>query len=80
VLFAPSAEKQLFKLAKPIQIRLVHAIAKLAEDPMLGKTLKGELKDYRSYRIGDYRIIYFIRHQKIQIEIIRVAHRREVYR
>lgn len=80
IIFAPSAEKQFFKFPKSIQTRLAHAIAKLVQDPLLGKLLKGELKEYRSYRVGDYRVIYFIRQKKIQIEIIRVAHRREVYR
>ena len=80
VVFAPTAEKQLLKLAKIVRIRVVQAIAKLAEDPHLGKQLKGELKEYRSYRVGSYRIVYFIRHKRIQIEIIQIAHRREVYR
>lgn len=80
IVFAPTAEKQLKKLDKPVQTRIVHAIAKLATDPCLGKQLKGELSDYRSYRVGDYRVVYFVHQQKIQVEIIRVAHRREVYK
>jgi mRNA interferase RelE/StbE len=80
IVFAPTAEKQLFKLPQPTRVRLAHAISKLVLDPYLGKPLKGELREYRSYRVGDYRVIYFIRNRKIQIEIIRVVHRREVYR
>ncbi|MBU4484443.1 type II toxin-antitoxin system RelE/ParE family toxin [bacterium] len=80
IVFAPIAEKQLMRLGKIVRIRVVRAIAKLATDPFLGKQLKGELKEYRSFRVGDYRVVYFIRKQKIQIEIIRVSHRREVYR
>lgn len=80
IVFAPIAEKQLLGLAKTVRLRVAHAIARLADDPLLGKQLKGELKDYRSYRVGDYRIVYFIRKQVVQVEIVRVAHRREVYR
>lgn len=80
IVFAPSAEKQLLKLPRATRIRLAHAISKLALDPLLGKPLKGELQEYRSYRVGDFRVIYFFRQRKIQIEIIRVAHRREAYR
>ena len=80
IVFAPTAEKQFLKLTKIIRLRVATAIAKLADDPFLGKQLKGELKDYQSYRVGDYRIIYFIRHQTVQVEIIRIAHRRESYR
>lgn len=80
IVFAPTAEKQFMSLTKVVRLRMAHAIAKLAALPHLGKRLKGELADYWSYRVGDYRVVYFIRQKLIQIEIIRVAHRREVYR
>jgi mRNA interferase RelE/StbE len=80
ILFAPTALKQLQKFDRSVQIRLCNAIAKLGKDPFLGKQLKGELKDYRSYRVGNYRVIYLVRHRKVQVEIINVAHRREVYK
>lgn len=78
ILFAPTAEKQFFALAKLVRVRMARAIAKLADDPFLGKQLKGELKEYRSYRVGDYRVVYFIRNHILQVQIIRIAHRREV--
>lgn len=80
IVFAPTAAKQLKRLDHQVQKRIVLAITNLASDPFLGKLLKGDFKDYRSYRIGDYRVIYFVRTQKIQVEIIKIAHRREVYR
>lgn len=80
IVFAPTALKQFKKLQRNIQLRIAGGIAKLAHDPFLGKQLKGELKEYRSLRVGIYRVVYFIRHQKIQVEIIRVAHRRQAYR
>lgn len=80
IVFSPTAEKQVLRLVKSVRIRVVQGIAKLATDPWLGKQLKGELKEYRSYRVGDYRVIYYLRHNILQVEIIRVAHRRDVYR
>ena len=80
IVFAPTAEKQFMRLNKLARARVAAAIAKLASDPLLGKQLKAQLKDYRSYRVGDYRVIYFVRHREIQVEIIRVAHRKEAYR
>ena len=80
IVFAPIAEKQFLRLTKVIKVRVAGGIAKLAKDPYLGKELKGQLKEYRSFRIGDYRVIYYIRRQKIRIEIIRIAHRKNVYR
>lgn len=68
------------KLAKVVRMRVAQAIAKLASDPSIGKRLKAELKDYRSFRVGDYRVIYFVRKRLVQIEMIRVAHRKEAYR
>lgn len=80
IVFAPTAERQFMRLTKIVRLRVAQAIAKLAADPHLGKRLKGELRDYWSYRVGDYRVVYFIRQRLIQVEIIRVAHRREAYR
>jgi mRNA interferase RelE/StbE len=80
IVFAPTAERQFLKLSKVVRIRVAQAIAKLANDPFIGKRLKAEFADYRSFRVGDYRVIYFVRKKLIQVEIIRVAHRREAYR
>lgn len=80
ILFAPTAEKQFLKLAKIVRGRVAQAIAKLADDPHLGKQLKGELRECRSYRVGDYRVIYLIHRHKIEVQIIRIAHRKEVYK
>ena len=74
------AEKQFLQLTKIVRVRVAQAIVRLGDDPGLGKQLKGELRDYRSLRVGDYRVIYYVRHNKIQIEVIRISHRRDVYR
>jgi mRNA interferase RelE/StbE len=53
----------------------------LALDPThLGKALTGILKGFRRYRVGDYRILYVVAHEEIRITIVRVGHRRDVYR
>lgn len=43
------------------------------------KSLKGKLKGYYRYRVGDYRIIYEIDDQTIQVIVIKIAHRSQVY-
>ena len=45
-----------------------------------GKALKGELKDYWRYRIGDYRLLADIDDEKVCIFAIKVAHRKDVYK
>lgn len=50
------------------------------DNPRLyGKALVGDKKGYWRYRIGSYRLIAEIDDGKIRINIINVAHRREVY-
>lgn len=45
-----------------------------------GKTLKGELKDYIRFRVGDYRIISIVEEDIFVITNIHVGHRKDVYR
>lgn len=56
-----------------------NAFDRLSQDPTIGKTLKGDLKGYWSYRVGVYRIIYIVRQTEIVIEVLRIQHRKEVY-
>ena len=52
------------------------------QDPRgLGEALRGpELGKYWKYRVGDYRIVRDIRDDRILILVVRIGHRREVYR
>ena len=45
-----------------------------------GKALKGNLKEYWRYRIGDYRILADINDDQIQIIVFNVGHRKEIYK
>lgn len=73
--------KALDRLGKPDQRRVVLAIAELGTDPRpLGaKVLSGE-EDFYRIRVGDYRIIYQIDGAKLIVHVLRLGHRREVYR
>jgi mRNA interferase RelE/StbE len=47
----------------------------------LGKPLTGELLgDYWRYRVGDYRIVVEFHDDRLEILVIKIGHRREVYR
>jgi len=50
----------IFNSDKKIFTRLTAALDDIRENPFSGKLLSGNLKGYRSYRVGDYRIIYEI--------------------
>ncbi|MBI3291292.1 MAG: type II toxin-antitoxin system RelE/ParE family toxin [Elusimicrobia bacterium] len=59
---------------------MAHAIDRLALHPELGKFLHGEWKGYRTYRTGNYRIIYRVERSRFIIYIITIDDRKEVYR
>lgn len=83
VLLVPSAKRALASLPIAVQRRLRGAIDGLATDPRPpgSKLLAGKATD-RLWRIraGDYRILYDIRDEELVVLVIRVGHRREVYR
>lgn len=75
------AKKQIENLPEKIQLRILSVIIELiANNPYIGKPLKGGFKGHYSYRVSDYRIIYIILKQEILVQVINVMHRREVYR
>lgn len=78
---APAAERALKKLPVDVQRRIIKGILKLELNPRPSgvKKLSGEEDLYR-VRIGDNRVIYQIRDGELIVLVVRVAHRREVYR
>jgi mRNA interferase RelE/StbE len=81
VLFQPSAARQIRKLPADVRRRVVLAAEALGVDPrpMGCQRLKGSESIWR-IRVGDYRILYEIRDQVLTVLVVRVGHRREVYR
>ncbi|HEY0011499.1 MAG TPA: type II toxin-antitoxin system RelE/ParE family toxin [Allosphingosinicella sp.] len=80
----PEAAKELQKLDRKAAARILTTletrIAALEDPRTLGAALKGEHEGYWRWRIGDYRVIASIVDERITILVVRVAHRREVYR
>ena len=75
-----SAAKALAKIKKDDRIRLVKAIDRLREEPNAGGVLKGEFAGLRRLRVGSYRIIFEVIDEQLVVLVIRVGHRRDVYR
>ena len=75
-----SAARELKRLARPERIRIVAAIDRLAETPHLGAALKGDLRGLRRLRVGDHRVVYEVRDDELIVLVVRIAHRRDVYR
>jgi mRNA interferase RelE/StbE len=78
---SPDADKQLAKLDGSVRIRVAQRIDQLAENPRPQgcKRLKGDDNLWR-VRAGDYRIVFSIHDDLLLVLVIRIAHRREVYR
>jgi mRNA interferase RelE/StbE len=75
-----SAAKALKRIQKKDRIRLIEAIDRLKGEPAAGGVLKGEFRGLRRLRVGDYRIIYEVTEGELVVLVIRVGHRKEVYR
>jgi mRNA interferase RelE/StbE len=75
------AEKDLKKLDSSLFSIIVEKIKSLSENPHPpgSRKLSGSQNDWR-IRIGDYRVLYEIDNRARAIKIMRVKHRREVYR
>ena len=78
--FTAGAARQLRKLPESIRHRLAPHLSALAENPRPAgsKKLKGE-EGFR-IRVGDYRILYELDDEASRVLVVRVGHRREVYR
>ena len=81
VLFKASADRALKKLPREAQRRIVGEVAMLAHDPRPAGTVKlaGDDNLWR-IRIGNYRVVYEIHDDRLVVLVLRVAHRKDVYR
>lgn len=77
---APRAEKELAKLPREIQRRAHASFDAIAENPLLGKPLKGILAGAYSVYAWPYRIVYAPFHKEKTVIILRVRHRKDAYR
>ncbi len=81
ITYAPSVAKAIRKLDKPTARRLLDAIGALADNPRPSGCIElkggdGELR----VRVGDYRIVYDVQDDELLVLVLKVGHRREVYR
>ncbi len=82
--FEAEALRELKRLGTEPARRIVHTleqrIASLDDARKIGDALVGQWSGYWRYRIGDYRVIARIENDRLVVTVVRVAHRREVYR
>jgi mRNA interferase RelE/StbE len=80
--FAESASKALGKLDKPVSRRIIKFLReRVSNDPKaVGEALKGTLAPLWRYRVGDYHIINEISDETVKVIVLRIGHRKEVYK
>ncbi len=80
--FKPAALRQLRKLEAAVQSTILADIELLAENPRPDgcKKLKGETDLYRIRVASQYRVVDEIQDQQLLVTVVKVGHRREVYR
>jgi mRNA interferase RelE/StbE len=76
-----SAAKAIKKIPKPDRRRISEKIDSLSEDLPNPETtkMKGD-NPFHRIRVGDYRIVYEIQNEILVILIVKVGHRKDIYR
>ena len=77
--FSNTAEKQLYKLERDIQARIIAALERCRIRPHHYAKRFVSMPYYR-LRVGDYRAILDIKEDKLLVLIIEVGHRKDIYK
>ncbi|MCP3889745.1 MAG: type II toxin-antitoxin system RelE/ParE family toxin [Desulfobulbaceae bacterium] len=79
--FTPKAKKELAKLdASEARIILKFLKERVSPNPAaLGGHLKGSLREFWRWRVGNYRILAKLENDKLVVLVVQVGHRRKIY-
>ena len=75
-----SAAKSLAGITCADRLRIIEAIDGLSSNPLAGRALKGEFEGLRRLRVGNYRVVCEVVAARVYVLVVRVGHRREIYR
>lgn len=78
--FKPSAARAIVDLPEPDQSRVLKRIDALEDNPRPPGYKKVHGTDYFRIRVGDYRVVYSIEDEVLVVLVVRVGHRKEIYR
>jgi mRNA interferase RelE/StbE len=82
VLLHPDAQNVYATADPALAKKIARCLQQLEQTPRLHpniKALKGDYSGYYRYRIGDYRVVYSIEDELVQVLVIAIAHHSEVY-
>ena len=72
--------EKIYNIDRKLYSRFIIVIESLKTKPYQGKRLKGKLAGDYSLRMGNYRIIYIVKEDRLIIYIIDLGHRSEIYK
>jgi mRNA interferase RelE/StbE len=80
----PAAQRELDKLDRSVARRILkflyQRLGQLDDPRKVGERLQGTLSEFWRYRVGDYRLICSLENERLVVLVLRIGHRREVYR
>lgn len=79
VVYTLTAKAAIRKLDPGTRNKVRAAVEELSKEPLQGKPLSFTLKGLRSWRTGDWRIIYKAEAERVVVVVVTVGHRRDVY-
>jgi mRNA interferase RelE/StbE len=79
IIFSQKAKKQLFKLEKNIQERIITALERIRIRPEAYITKLVGDPGFK-LRIGNYRVLMDINNNNLLILVIKVGHRKDIYK
>ncbi len=81
VVIHKKAKKEIDKIPDLYAHRIAETIYQLAENPRpLGCKKLSDSEEYYRVRVANYRIIYSIEDEILYIEVIKIGHRKEIYK
>jgi mRNA interferase RelE/StbE len=75
-----SAEKELDDLPARIRTKIVNTLLSFKENPFPRNSQKLHGREGFRVRVGDYRILYTVDQTEKKVDVVSVAHRKDVYR
>jgi mRNA interferase RelE/StbE len=80
VILPKSVQKELNRLPDDLSRRILARLAGLETNPRPSDVRKLKGREAWRIRVGDYRVIFEIHDRVLQIIVIEIGHRREIYR
>jgi mRNA interferase RelE/StbE len=78
--FLPAAQRQFDALDKPVSTRIARSLERLRADPLSAPNVRALTGGGYRLRVGDWRVLFTLDGTVLRVTVVRVAHRREVYR